>query len=115
MEDVYDFMKTHQYDSDAVKDDLYGNDHQQSNLFHVSEQNMDFSVTCNQFISNIKSMFHSFASQHRHNTRHDLYNKQWNLCRFQQDKYLVIGHHGSKTQRNVTMKYSMVIQNQNYF
>ena len=50
-------MKNHQYDSDALKDDLNVTDNQQSNVYNVSNQNMEFISKSNQFIQNIECMF----------------------------------------------------------
>ena len=50
-------MKTNGYDSDALKEDLISNtDKNQSNLFIISNENMQFISTCNQFIANVECM-----------------------------------------------------------
>ena len=54
---VMDFMKTHHFDSDAFKDDLGTTKNEQSNVYNVSDQNMDCIATSNQFITNIECMF----------------------------------------------------------
>ena len=57
---VIEFMKGHQYDTDAFGDDLNAVNHQQSNLYNICHQNMEFLSTCNQFMTNIYCMFTLF-------------------------------------------------------
>ena len=55
---IIQFMKSHQFDSDAFKDDLNVLNNQQSNLYRVSNQNMEFMSTSNHFITNIYCMIY---------------------------------------------------------
>ena len=50
---IVDFMKFHQYDSDALREDI---SNQQSNLHCISKQNADFLTSTNHFIANIDCM-----------------------------------------------------------
>ena len=55
---IIEFMKTSGYDSDALKEDVISNtDQQQSNLFNISNENMEFILICNRFISTVDCMF----------------------------------------------------------
>ena len=55
---IMDFMKTHQYDTDAFRDDLNTTSNRQSNLFIVCDENMEFISILNRFITNIDCMFY---------------------------------------------------------
>ena len=55
---IIGFMKTHQYDTDAFRSDLNTNNNEESNLYRVCNENMEFVSTSNQFITNIDCMFY---------------------------------------------------------
>ena len=50
-------MKTHQYDSDALRDDLIRINDEESNLYNICNGNKKFISTSKQFITNIECMF----------------------------------------------------------
>ena len=64
---VIKFMKTHQFDTDSFRNDLTAINYEQSNLYNVSNQNMDFVSTSNQFITNIDCMFYLLLSHNMYN------------------------------------------------
>ena len=110
------FMKTHQYDSDALREDLNTDNNQQSNLYNVCNQNMEFVLTSTQYTTNIDCMFMLFYKSYYEYIIHQLFitNIQWNPSHSQQDKYLDIGQVGRKIKKNALVKYLMVIQNRIY-
>ena len=53
---VIEFMKRHQYDTDAFRNDWNTINNTQSNLYNICNGSMEFASTSNQFITNIDCM-----------------------------------------------------------
>ena len=57
---IIEFIKTHQYDTESFRMDLNAyNDIKQSNLYNISNQNMEFLSDSKQFITNFDCMFYT--------------------------------------------------------
>ena len=55
---VIEFMKRHQYDTDSFRNDLSSINNNQTNMYNICNENIDFMAASKQFITNIDCMFY---------------------------------------------------------
>ena len=54
---ILEFMKLHQYDSEAVREDLVCAQRNQSNLYKIAAENTDFLSIAHRFIAGVDRMY----------------------------------------------------------